>query len=113
MPVDGYNRRGAKVSQGVCNSFWLQGIMAGFPADYFCIEAFSETKQTEDLKRIERANVDPSRRRRSDCADSQLRRALSEADHKATLKVYPGAPHGMCTTHKDQVNEDFLAYIKT
>jgi non-heme chloroperoxidase len=113
MPVDGYNRRGAKVSQGVCNSFWLQGMIAGFPADYFCIEAFSETNQTEDLKRIDV----PTLILHGD--DDQIvpiaNSALLSAKliTKATLKVYPGAPHGMCTTHKDEVNEDLLAYIKT
>src|ERR1700720_717091 len=53
MPFYGYNRPGAKVSEGVRNSFWLQGMMAGFPASYFCIKAFSETDQTEDLKKFD------------------------------------------------------------
>jgi len=53
MPLYGYNRPGAKISEGVRESFWLQGMMAGFPASYFCIKAFSETDQTEDLKKFD------------------------------------------------------------
>ncbi len=63
LPFYGYNRPGAKVSEGVCNSFWLQGMLAGFPACYFCIKAFSETDLTEDLKRFERPDADPAWRR--------------------------------------------------
>ena len=72
MPFYGYNRPGAKVSEGVRDSFWLQGMMAGFPASYFCIKAFSETDLTEDLKKIRRADADPARRRRPDRADRRL-----------------------------------------
>ena len=53
MPFYGYNRPGAKISEGVRESFWLQGMMAGMPASYFCIKAFSETDMTEDLKKID------------------------------------------------------------
>jgi non-heme chloroperoxidase len=113
MPFYGYNRPGVKVSEGVRNSFWLQGMMAGFPASYFCIKAFSETDQTEDLKKI---NV-PTLILHGD--DDQIvpigASALrsSKLVKNATLKVYKGAPHGICTTHKDQVNEDLLAFIKS
>ena len=79
MPFYGYNRPGAKVSEGVRESFWLQGMMAGFPAAYFCIKAFSETDFTEDLKKIRRADADPARRRRPDRADRRCRAALGEA----------------------------------
>ena len=111
LPFYGYNRAGAKVSQGVRDSFWLQGMMAGFPAAYFCIKAFSETDLTEDLKKI---NV-PTLLLHGD--DDQIvpigASALrsSKLIPNATLKIYNGAPHGMCTTHKDQVNEELLAFI--
>src|SRR5205823_12080251 len=111
MPFYGYNRPGAKVSEGVRNSFWLQGMTAGFPACYFCIKAFSETDMTEDLKKI----TVPTLILHGDddqivpIADSSLLSA--KLVKGATLKVYKGAPHGMCTTHKDEVNADLLAFI--
>src|SRR5438876_879425 len=113
MPFYGYNRPGAKVSEGVRNSFWLQGMMAGFPACYFCIKAFSETDQTEDLEKM----AVPTLILHGDddqivpIADSAL---LSvKLVKNATLKIYKGAPHGICTTHKDQVNQDLLEFIKS
>ena len=112
LPFYGYNRPGAKISEGVRESFWLQGMMAGFPASYFCIKAFSETDLTEDLKKIDV----PTLVLHGDddqivpIADSALLSA--KIIKKATLKVYPGAPHGMCTTLKDRVNDDLLAFIK-
>jgi non-heme chloroperoxidase len=112
LPFYGYNRPGAKVSEGVRESFWLQGMLAGFPAAYFCIEAFSETDLTEDLKKIDV----PTLFLHGDddqivpIAASALR--SSELVRNATLKVYEGAPHGMCTTLKDRVNEDLLAFIE-
>jgi non-heme chloroperoxidase len=111
-PFYGYNRPGAKVSEGVRESFWLQGMMAGFPASYFCIKAFSETDQTEDLKKFDV----PTLIIHGD--DDQIvpigASALlsSKIVKGATLKVYPGAPHGMCTTLKDQVNADLLAFLE-
>jgi non-heme chloroperoxidase len=113
MPFYGYNRPGARISEGVRNSFWLQGMMAGFPACYFCVKAFSETDMTEDLKKIDV----PTLILHGDddqivpIADSALLSA--KLVKKATLKVYQGAPHGMCTTLKNQVNEDLLAFIKS
>jgi len=113
MPFYGYNRPGAKISEGVRESFWLQGMMAGFPASYFCIKAFSETDLTEDLGKMgvptlilhgDDDQIVP-------IADSALLSATLL--RKATLKVYKGAPHGMCTTLKDQVNEDLLAFVKS
>src|SRR5438552_3613516 len=112
LPFYGYNRPSAKVSEGVRDSFWLQGMMAGFPAAYFCIKAFSETDQTEDLKKIDV----PTLILHGDddqivpIADSALLSA--KLVKGATLKVYKGAPHGLCTTLKNQVNEDLLAFIK-
>jgi non-heme chloroperoxidase len=112
MPFYGYNRPGAKISEGVRESFWRQGMMAGFPASYFCIKAFSETDQTEDLKKFDV----PTLILHGD--DDQIvpigASALlsSKIVKGATLKIYKGAPHGMCTTHKDSINDDLLAFIK-
>lgn len=111
MPFYGYNRQGAKVSEGVRDSFWLQGMMAGFPGSYFCIKAFSETDLTEDLKKIDV----PTLILHGD--DDQIvpigAAAMKSAKivKDATLKVYPGAPHGMCTTLKDRVNADLLSFL--
>ncbi len=113
MPFFGYNRPGAKISEGVRNSFWLQGMMAGFPAAYFCIKAFSETDTTEDLKKFDV----PTLILHGD--DDQIvpigasAMLSSKIVRNATLKVYAGAPHGMCTTHKNQVNEDLRRFIQT
>ncbi len=78
LPFYGYNRPGAKVSEGVRESFWLQSMMCGFPASYFCIKAFSETDLTEDLEEVRRADAHPARRRRPDRADRGLRDAVVE-----------------------------------
>jgi non-heme chloroperoxidase len=112
LPFYGYNRPGAKVSEGVRESFWLQGMMAGIPASYFCIKAFSETDTTEDLKKLDK----PTLILHGD--DDQIvpigasAMLSSKIIKNAQLKVYPGAPHGMCTTLKDQVNADLLAFLK-
>ena len=112
LPFYGYNRPGAKVSEGVRDSFWLQGMMVGFPAAYFCIKAFSETDLTEDLKKFDV----PTLIMHGD--DDQIvpigasAMLSSKLVKDATLKVYKGAPHGMCTTLKDQINEDLLAFFK-
>jgi len=112
LPFYGYNRPGAKVSEGVRESFWLQGMMAGLPASYFCIKAFSETDLTEDLKKIDV----PTLVLHGDddqivpIADSALLSA--KIIKNAKLKVVKGAPHGMCTTLKDMVNEELISFIK-
>jgi non-heme chloroperoxidase len=111
-PFYGANRPGAKVSEGLRESFWLQAMLCGFPGSYFCIKAFSETDLTEDLKRIDV----PTLILHGD--DDQIvpiaasAMLSSKIIKGATLKVYPGAPHGMCSTHKDQVNADLLAFFK-
>jgi non-heme chloroperoxidase len=112
LPFYGYNRPGAKVSEGVRESFWLQGMMAGFPACYFCIKAFSETDQTEDLKKFDV----PTLILHGDDdqivpigASAQLSAKLIR---NAQLKVYKGGAHGLCTTQKDEVNADLLAFFK-
>lgn len=112
LPFYGYNLPGAVVSEGVRESFWLQGMMAGLPASYFCIKAFSETDQTEDLKKIDVSTLilHGDADQIVPIAGSAL--PSSELIKKATLKIYPGAPHGMCTTEKEKVNADLLAFIK-
>jgi len=112
MPFYGYNRPGAKVSEGVRESFWMQGMMAGFPACYFCVKAFSETDTTQDLKKID---VPTLFLHGDDDQIVPIKAAAmlaSKIVKNAKLKVYPGAAHGMCTTEKDKVNADFLAFIK-
>jgi non-heme chloroperoxidase len=112
LPFYGFNRPGAKVSDGVREAFWRQGMEAGFPASYFCIKAFSETDMTRDLVKIDV----PTLILHGDddqivpIGDSAL--LTAQLVKGAVLKVYPGAPHGMCTTHKDQVNADLLFFIR-
>ena len=111
-PFYGANRPGSKVSQGLRDSFWLQGMQAGFKGIFDCIKAFSETDFTEDLKKIDV----PTLIIHGD--DDQIvpigASALlsSKLIKGATLKIYPGAPHGLCSTLKDQVNDDLLAFFK-
>jgi len=112
-PFYGANRAGAKVSQGLRDSFWLQGMQAGFKAVYDCIKAFSETDQNEDLKRIDVPTlfIHGDDDQIVPIADSALLGA--KIVKGSTLKVYPGAPHGLTATHKNQVNEDLLAFLKS
>ena len=111
-PFYGANRAGATVSQGLRDSFWLQGMLAGHKAVYDCIKAFSETDFTEDLKKFDV----PTLILHGD--DDQIvpigASALlsSKLVKGATLKVIPGAPHGMCSTLKDQVNAELLAFLQ-
>ena len=113
MPFYGYNRPGAKISECVRESFWLQSMMASMPAAYFCIKAFSETDMTQDLKRIDV----PTLILHGDddqivpiAASGMLSAKLIK---NAKLVVYQGGAHGMCTTEKDKVNTDLLAFIKS
>jgi non-heme chloroperoxidase len=111
-PFYGFNRPGAKVSQGVIENWWRQGMMGGAKAHYDCIKAFSETDFTEDLRKIEV----PVLVMHGD--DDQIVPFADSAPLSAkllkhgTLKVYPGLPHGLCTTHPDIVNPDLLAFIQ-
>jgi non-heme chloroperoxidase len=112
LPFYGYNRPGAKVSEGVRESFWLQGMLGGLKGQFDCIKQFSEVDYTEDLKKFDV----PTLILHGD--DDQIvpigaAGLLSAKIVKgATLKVYPGAAHGMCTTEKDKVNADLLAFLK-
>jgi non-heme chloroperoxidase len=112
VPFYGYNRPGAKASMGVREQFVLQSMMAGFPASYFCIKAFSETDLTEDLKKIDVPTLvlHGSDDQIVPIADSAL--LSSKIVKNAQLVVIDGAPHGLCTTHKDRVNEELLKFIK-
>jgi non-heme chloroperoxidase len=112
LPFYGYNRPGAKISEGVRDSFWLQGMMGGVKGAYDCIRAFSETDFHEDLKKIDIPvlvmhgdddQIVPF-------ADASL--LTAKLLKHATLKVYPGFPHGMCTTQADQINKDLLEFIQ-
>jgi non-heme chloroperoxidase len=112
LPFYGYNRPGAKVSEGVRSSFWLQSMMAGMPAAYFCIKAFSETDTTEDLKKFDVSTLflHGDDDQIVPIGASALRAV--EIVEGARLKIYQAGAHGMCTTQKDDVNADLLAFIK-
>ncbi|MEA5031049.1 MAG: alpha/beta hydrolase [Sphaerochaeta sp.] len=111
-PFFGANRRGSKVSRGMIDSFWLQGMIAGHKNTYDCIKAFSETDFTEDLKRFDI----PTLIIHGD--DDQIvpigSAALSSSKivKNAILKIYAGAPHGLAYTHRDRLNSDLLAFLK-
>jgi non-heme chloroperoxidase len=112
-PFYGANRPGSKVSQGVRDEFWLWSMSVGIKGAYDCVKAFSETDLTEDLKR----NDVPTLIIHGD--DDQIVPIVASALRSskmiknATLKVYPGAPHGLFSTHKDQFNADLLAFLKS
>jgi non-heme chloroperoxidase len=111
-PFYGFNRPGAKVSQGIIDNWWRQGMMAGFKAAYDCIKAFSETDFTDDLKKIDV----PTLIMHGDddqivpIADSALLSA--KLVPKATLNVYKGLGHGMCTINHERINADLLRFIQ-
>jgi len=112
VPFFGYNRAGAKVSQGILESFRFQAMLAGLPNVYQCVAAFSQTDFTEDLKKFDV----PTLIMHGD--DDQVvpiaitALVSSKLVKGATLKVYPGLPHGMCSTHKDLINADLLQFIQ-
>jgi non-heme chloroperoxidase len=112
LPFYGYNRPGAKISEGIREHWWLQGMMGGMNAHYDCIKAFSETDFTEDLKKFDV----PTLILHGD--DDQIVPIVAAAPlsaklvKNATLKVYPGFPHGMPTTNADQINADLLAFLQ-
>jgi non-heme chloroperoxidase len=112
-PFYGANRPGSQVSQGVRDAFWLWGMQVGLKGALDCIKAFSETDMTEDLKKFDI----PTLILHGDddqivpIADSAL--LSSKIVKDATLKVYPGAPHGLMSTHKDQLNADLLSFLRS
>ncbi|MEM5313272.1 alpha/beta hydrolase [Paraburkholderia sp. JHI869] len=110
-PFYGYNRSGAKVSQGVIDSFWQQGMWGGILALHDCVHEFSEVDYTEDLKKFDVPTLilhgDDDQIVPIDDAGKLSAKIVKDA----TLKIYPGGPHGMCTTMADQVNADLLAFL--
>lgn len=112
-PFFGANRPGAKVSQGMIDSFWLQGMQAGHKNTFDCIKSFSETDFTEDLKKFDVPTliIHGDDDQIVPIGAAALR--ASKLVRNATLKIYPGAPHGLADTHKDQLNADLLAFLNT
>ena len=112
LPFYGYNRPGAKESEGLRRSFWAQGMQSGIKAAYDCVRQFSETDFTEDLKRFDVptlvAHGDDDQIVPIDAAG----RRTAEIVPNATLKVYPGAPHGLAQTLAEQFNADLLAFAR-
>jgi non-heme chloroperoxidase len=112
-PFYGYNRDGAKASQGVIENWWRQGMMGGAKAHYDCIKAFSETDFTDDLKAIDvpvlvMHGTDDQIVPYADSAPLSVKLLKN-----GTLKSYEGLPHGMCTTHPDTINADLLAFFRS
>nr|WP_305123153.1 alpha/beta hydrolase [Roseomonas sp. GC11] len=111
-PFFNFNRPGAQVSQGMIQTFWMQGMMAGHKNTYDCIKAFSETDFTADLKKFDRPTLivhgDDDQIVPIDAAG----RAAKTLVPHAVLKVYAGAPHGLTDTHKQQLNDDMLAFLR-
>ncbi len=112
IPFFGYNRPGAKVSQGILDSFRLQAMLGGLPNVYFCVKAFGETDFTEDLKRFDVPTLILHGDDDQVVPISITALVSSKIVKGATLKVYSGLPHGMCSTHKDLINADLLEFIK-
>ena len=112
VPFYGYNKLGAKVSQGVQDSFWLQGMQVSIIGAYDCIKAFSETDQTEDLREITVPTLVIHGDADQIVPISDSAELSSKIVKNATLKVIPGAPHGLCTTHADQINALLLDFLK-
>ena len=112
-PFFGANRPGAKVSQGMIDSFWLQGMQAGHKNTFDCIKAFSETDFTEDLKKFDVPTlvVHGDDDQIVPIGAAALR--SSKLVKTATLKIYAGAPHGLAYTHQDQLNADLLTFLKS
>jgi non-heme chloroperoxidase len=112
-PFYGFNRPGAKISQGVIDNWWRQGMMGGTKAHYDCIKAFSETDFTEDLKKIEVPVLVMHGEDDQIVPIDDAGRLSVKLVKNGTLKTYPGYPHGMCTTHSEIINPDLLAFFKS
>src|SRR2546421_4010344 len=111
LPFYGYNRSGAKISEGIREHWWLQGMLGGVKSHYDCIKAFSETDFTEDLKKIEIPVLVMHGDEDQIVPIGAAGLISAKILKKATLKVYPGFPHGMATTNPDQINADLLAFF--
>ncbi|MFC4527322.1 alpha/beta hydrolase [Dyella halodurans] len=112
-PFYGANRAGAKVSQGMRDSFWLQGMIGGLKGQYECIKQFSEVDYTSDLKKVEVPTLVIHGDDDQIVPIDDAGRLSAKIVKHATLKVYPGAPHGLTATHQDQVNQDLLTFIRS
>lgn len=112
LPFYGYNRPGAQISEGIREHWWLQGMMGGMKAHYDCIKAFSETDFRDDLKKIEIPTLVMHGEDDQIVPIAAAGPASAKILKNATLKVYPGFPHGMPTTNADVINADLLAFIK-
>jgi len=112
LPFYGYNKPDAKVSQGVRDSFWRQGMQSSIVTTYECVKAFSETDFTEDLKKIEVPTLIIHGDADQIVPIDDSAYLSSKIVKTATLKVIPGAPHGLCTTNADQINAELLAFLK-
>jgi non-heme chloroperoxidase len=112
-PFFGFNRPGAKVSQGAIDSFWRQGMQGGHKSTYDSIKAFSETDFREDLKKFDVPTLIVHGDDDQVVPIGAAGRASAKIVRHAELKVYPGAPHGITDTHKDQLNADLLAFARS
>lgn len=112
LPFYGYNRPGAKVSEGVRDSFWLQGMQVSIVGAYDCIKAFSETDQTEDLKKIDVPVLVIHGDDDQIAPIDDSGRLSAKIVKKGTLTVIAGAPHGLCMTHADIVNQELLTFLQ-
>lgn len=113
IPFYGANRPGAKVSQGILDMFWLWSMQAGLKGAYDCIKVFSETDLTEDLKRFDVPTLIVHGDDDQIVPIGASAMKSSKIVKDATLKIYPGAPHGLPSTHKDQLNADLLAFLQS
>jgi non-heme chloroperoxidase len=111
-PFFGFNRPNAKVSEGASDWFWLQGMQAGHKNAFDCIKAFSETDFTEDLKKFDVPTLIIHGDDDQIVPIGAAAIAAAKLVKNATLKIYPGAPHGLTNTHKDQLNADLLSFLK-
>ena len=113
VPFFGYNRQGAKVSQGAIDSFWVQGMLGSIQGQYECVKEYSEVDYTEDLKKIDVPTLvlhgDDDQIVPIDNAGKLSAKIIKNA----TLKIYPGGSHGMCVVNADQVNADLLEFLKS
>ncbi|MGO4706320.1 alpha/beta fold hydrolase [Microvirga sp. 2MCAF38] len=113
MPFYGYNREGAKISKGIRNSFWRQSMQASIKASFDCIKQFSETDFTEDLKKFDIPTLIAHGDDDQIVPIGAAAMLSSKLVPGATLKIYPGAPHGLAETRRDEFNADLLAFIKS
>lgn len=112
LPFYGYNKPGAKVSEGARDEFWRLGMQSSIVGSYDCIKAFSETDQTEDLKKIDVPTLVIQGDADQIVPIDDSGRLSAKLVKNGTLRVIPGAPHGLCTTHADVINQELLAFLQ-